>query len=221
MKKDKNKQSKVKGDDRNLVTVDENFPEADIEDKFYMFLQKYRNAIIFVIAVLAISTVGYQTVLYIIAQRDIKRQEEFQESVENNDLSAFIENHSGSKLSGAAYLILANKYYAEKKYSEAAENYKLASETIKESAGFSRARLGYAISIYQQNSVSDPIEALVNDPGILESSRAEAAYTLAVIYLGKGDLVSAEKEVQRIKTFENAGVWEKQAEKLKIKIDNG
>ncbi|MDR2844637.1 MAG: hypothetical protein LBV28_00930, partial [Puniceicoccales bacterium] len=152
MLKNDKKQDPRKGDDRNLVLVDQDFGQPDLEDRIWLFWIRNKVPILSTATLAILGTLG---VIAWFALADYKLeslQAEYQSTADTPEAKlAFARANAGVPLAGIAALDAADRYYSDKKYTEATAAYVLAKDSIaptdKVLAAFAgRAQLGIAFS---------------------------------------------------------------------------
>lgn len=114
-----------KGDDRNLVVVDEDFAQADAEDRLWLFWERHRSTIVGSVTAVIIGLVAW----FAYRAWDDSRQEAVREAyaalTDDAGRRAFAAEHAGSPLATAALLTIADDLQSKgkgtsKAYAEAA-----------------------------------------------------------------------------------------------------
>ena len=59
---------------------------------------------------------------------------------------------------------------------------------------------------------------ITNDPLLLDTYRAEAAYQLAVYFWEKSDYLALDRELRRIETLKKSGMWIRKASVMRDSI---
>ena len=215
------KQGKAQADERNLVPSSESREPFDLEEFAYAFWEKYRRHMYVGIVGLAVIVIGYQMAGYIEERREAKIQANFQQAENENAKLTFALDHAKHPLAGYAYLQIAHEEYTDKEFRQASSHYQEAMKTLQDSPLGGRARLGYGVSLIQlgeRESGLAELTKLAEDESVLQTTRAEAAYTLAIAYWEAEDFVALEKELDRIADFDQAGFWVNKSERLRTSI---
>ncbi len=184
--------------------------DGDFEDQLLQFWSVHGNRVIMAVALVVVAVMAYQFSGYIAQRRVEKIQTAYQETENTVDLIAFGSEHSGHPLGGFAYLQAAHEEYEQKQYREAAEHYEKASQILGDSPYAGRALLGYAmanLSNGQADKARQTLEAIAGDETALDSTRAEAAYNLAIHYWEKEDFEAVAKQLDFIETLAKPGYW--------------
>ncbi len=114
-----------KGDDRNLVVVDEDFAQADAEDRLWLFWERHRSTIVGSVTAVIVGLVAW----FAYRAWDDARQEAVREAyaalTDDAGRRAFAAAHAGSPLATAALLTIADDLKSKGKgtsqaYAEAA-----------------------------------------------------------------------------------------------------
>jgi len=64
----------------------------------------------------------------------------------------------------------------------------------------------------------EALEKIANDPSLLDTYRAEAAYQLAVNFWEKNDYSSLDRELRRIESLKKSGMWISKASVMRNSI---
>lgn len=110
-----------KGDDRNLVVVDEDFANADAEDRLWLLWERHRERIVGTFAAVVLGLLAW----FAYSAWDEARREGIRESFaaaggDESALRAFAAEHAGHPLATAALLQLADRLHREGKGTVAA-----------------------------------------------------------------------------------------------------
>mgnify|MGYP001177128223 CR=1 FL=1 len=193
----------------------------DFEQKIILVWGKYRYAILIVIGVIVLSLLGYQMMFYLAERKELAVEAAFQEAESDEALLKFAREHPNHQLAGFAYLQLANKKYNENEFIQAIEYYTNAVSQLEDTSIKGRAHLGVAMAHLLTGNIEQGIETLdkiTNDPLLLDTYRAEAAYQLAVYFWGKSDYLALDRELRRIETLKKSGMWIRKASVMRDSI---
>jgi tetratricopeptide (TPR) repeat protein len=133
-------------------------------------------------------------------------------------LKTFAVANRSSGLGGVAHLQLADEAYAAGNYTQAAQYYQSATDSLGDPALAARARLGQAISKIQGGQTAEgeaQLKALASAPQQLKTVRAEACYHLASLCAGAGRTDDAVKYLDQLNGIEPAGLWAQRALSLR------
>ncbi|QYY36481.1 tetratricopeptide repeat protein [Ruficoccus sp. ZRK36] len=206
-----------KGDDRNLVHIDDAFKEADIEDQVWLFWNKYKNSIYALVVIVLLGVIGVQG--YHMYQRSAVRtmQEAYIQADTPEALNEFGQKYVGKPLAGFALLQSADKQYQDGNYSTAADLYKDAAASLTDTYVQGRARLGEAMAVIQDGQTEAGkalLTSLSSDTKALSAIRAEATFDLGVLALSAKDYDAAGSYLQQASTLDPQGPWGSQADRL-------
>jgi hypothetical protein len=202
-------------DDRNLVVVDEDFANADAEDRLWLFWERNKNLIVrgtTVVVLAIIGAIGFHF------WQESKREELGLAYVACQDEAArraFAAAHPGEPLAAVALLEVADDLRKANKLEEAAKAYEAAGKAV---AGDSkavkaiatRARLYAALTRQElgQAEAEAGIVAVAEDNSAPDTLRGYAMYVLANLALTKGDSAAAAKWVNLMdKRLKPNHVW--------------
>jgi hypothetical protein len=209
------------GDDRNLVTVDENYLAPTFEDRLRLFWDKNSRAVLAGIAlvlVVILAKGGYEIVQ---AQNEKAVAADYAAAITDAQLKAFVADHSDHVLGGLAQLRLADNAYAAGNFADARAAYAQAAGILKTNTFGQRARLGAAISAIQAGAVTDgeaALKQLSADLNLTALVRAEATYTLALLAAGAGNAAEAIRLIEQTTTIDSEGPWAERATLLRTTL---
>lgn len=201
-KKTNKAQDPRKGDDRNLVIVDQDFGQPDLEDRIWLFWIRNRVAILSLVTIAVVGTLGAIGWFAFSDYRLSVLQDAFLRRADTVEAKlAFARDNSGQPLAGVSALEAADLLQKEKKYAEAAEAYALARSNFnpadKNSAAFAgRALNGFAFAKLFGGDRDGAVKALTElarSPAYTNAQRGEAFYNLALLALEKNDVAGARK----------------------------
>jgi hypothetical protein len=213
--------SPASGDDRNLVTVDENYLAPTFEDRLRLFWDKNSRAVLAGIAlvlVVILAKGGYEIVH---AQKEKAVAADYAAATTDAQLKAFVADHSDHVLGGLAQLRLADTAYAAGDFAAARAAYEKAAGILKTNTFGQRARLGAAISAVQAGAAADgeaALKQLSADLNLAVLVRAEATYNLALLAAGAGNTAEAIRLVEQATTIDSEGPWAERATLLRTTL---
>lgn len=198
------------GDDRNLVTVDENYLAPTFEDSLRLFWEKNSRAVVAAVALVLAVIVGRAGYQFYRASEAKAAAAAYAAAGTDDQLKSFAASHAGDPLAGLALLRLADKAYSAGDYAAARESYAKAVGILKNDTFGRRARLGAAVSAVQSGAEAEGALALrqiVDDVAAGKAVRSEAAYHLAALAAGKGDAAEARRLVEQCTAIDPEGQW--------------
>ena len=164
-----------KGDDRNLVVVDEDFAQADAEDRLWLFWERHRSKIVgSVVAVVAGLVAFFAYVAWETARREAVG-EAYAALADDDARRAFARGHAGNPLATAALLTIADELLAKGKGSSKAYAEAAASDPGPSRAGQAllwRARLHAGLLALDEGATADGLARLAE---VAESDAAPDA----------------------------------------------
>jgi hypothetical protein len=205
------------GDDRNLVEVDQNFAEADMEDRAWLFWRKYRGVVQGLVILVALAVIGWGAWHFYQKEALAQTQAGYQQAVTGGDLLAFGRANAGTPLGQIALVEGADALYTKGQFKEAAAAYAEASTAWTGQSLNQRIRMGQALSLVRSDDTAggqQALEAIVNDGQVTDNFRAEAGYYLAVLALKAGDSTGARSWIERVGALPEPGVWGREATDL-------
>lgn len=206
------------GDDRNLVTIDENYLAPTFEDRLAIFWEKHARTVVAVIVIVVAALVARWLFGFFAERREMAIRAEYAEASTPEQLQAFAAAHPQAPLSGAAHLRLADQAYEAGNFSAARDAYQAASALLAGQPLGARARLGAAIAPLQSGDTAagkTALEALANDTAFATTLRAEAAYHLAVLARDSGDTAEATRWTTLVLSVDPEGIWSQRAMQLR------
>ncbi|WP_309384529.1 tetratricopeptide repeat protein [Cerasicoccus frondis] len=208
----------AKGDDRNIVEIDDAFAEADLEDRAWLYWQNNKGTIIAAIVIAILGVVGVNTWKMMQANQVTSLQEEYSQAVGDAEkLQAFGAANGEAKLGGIALLKAADDKYAAGDYDSAIGLYQQSLTPLKETIIVGRARLGVGMSQIkagQADAGKNTLSAIIESSNILAAIRAEAALEVAQLELAAGNRDAAQKLLQKVSDMENVTYWKSMAQSL-------
>ena len=215
------KSTPTAGDDRNLVTIDENYLAPTFEDKLLIFWEKNGKAIIAVLVLVAVGLIARWSFQMFAASRERAIAAEYAEAKDAAALKAFAEARPTAALAGVARLRLADEAYAAGNFAAAQADYEAAATSFANQPLGDRARLGAALCKLQAGDSAGgkaALEALANDTAFTRTLRGEAAFHLAMITRDAGQVAEAKKWAQLALTVEPSGLWAQRAMQLQSSL---
>ena len=209
------------GDDRNLVTVDENYLAPTFEDRLRLFWGKNSRAILaaisFVLGVI-LAKGGYEIIH---AQKQKAVAADYAAATTDDQLKSFVADHPDHTLGGLAQLRLADTAYAAGNFADARAAYDKAAGILKSNTFGQRARLGAAISAVQAGAAADgetALKQLAADLNLSVLVRAEATYNLALLAATAGNTAEAIRLIEQTTTIDAEGPWAERATLLRTTL---
>ena len=189
-----------KGDDRNLVIVDQDFGQPDLEDRMWLFWVRNKILIVSIGMILVIGALGYIAWCAFSDYKVFSLQAEYQAVAQTPDARlSFARKNQGAPIAGIAAIEAGDQLYKDGKFAEAGEAYAFARGNFpleeKFMAAFAGlAMLGSALARIKNADRDGGIAVLMElarTPYFLATHRGEAMYKLVVLALEKNDIVSA------------------------------
>lgn len=228
IRNEKQKFKGAAGDDRNLVLVDDDFQDADFEDKVWLFWRRHGKKTVAVAALIffaALAAIIYTQGKKIHVQ---SLQNDYALLKTDDERRAFARENTADPMAGTVFYMLGNTLFREGKFADAAADYHEAASVFSNLSGTEyalprdRARLAEAASLQKSGKQDEAVALLTALAGTLETDetiRGQAMYNLAVIALAKNDLETARNwlnEMDRALAPQN--MWHAQKQNL-LRID--
>lgn len=204
------------GDDRNLVLVDQDFGQPDLEDRMWLFWLRNRVAILGIGILVVAGVLGWIAWAAMAEWQLGSLKSEAQRVGETpEERLSFARKHAGKPIAGVNALHVADQFYSEKKFTEAASAYALAKDCFPATDSFHAAPAGRALMglafCKLQNADRDGGVALLSElagsPAFLEAHRAQAYYSLAILAVETRDFASARKWLDAMDRDAPGGGW--------------
>ena len=224
MPEDRSNQQPPAGDDRNLVVVDEDFVNADAEDRLWLFWERNKGVIVKGTFGLVMGILAFLAYFFWNESRREALGEEYTACQDEAARRAFASRHPGETLAAVAMIDVADDLKKAGKLAEAAKAYDeanrlagLAGKTPAISALATRARLYSALCGLDTGvaGADKAIAAVADDVNAPETLRGFAMLTLANLAVAKGDAAEATKWLNAMDKKLRAGhVWKSDKEAL-------
>lgn len=186
------------GDDRNLVVVDEDFAQADSEDKLWLFWERNRDRVVGGTVAIVVGLVAWFAVQSWIESRASQLRSDYAAVRDDAGRTAFAAAHPGEVLSAVALLEVADNLKSAGKpaipaYDAAAAAADAAAESPAVRAIGWRAKL-YAGLLAQESAAADAparLGRVADSGGAPDAIRGQAMLALARAALAKSDTAGA------------------------------
>ena len=224
MPEDRSNKQPPAGDDRNLVVVDEDFVNADTEDRLWLFWERNKNVIVKGIFGIVVGILAFLAFFFWNESRREALGEEFTACQDEAARRAFAGRHPGEPLAAVALTDVADDLKKAGKFADAAKAYDeanrltaLAGKAPAIAALGTRARLYSALCRLEagEAGADKAIAAVADDVNSPETLRGFAMLTLANLAVAKGDTAEATKWLNAMDKKLRAGhVWKSDKEAL-------
>jgi hypothetical protein len=224
MPEDSSNKQPPAGDDRNLVVVDEDFVNADTEDRLWLFWERNKGVIVKGTFGVVVGILAFLAYFFYAESRREALGEEFTACQDEAARRAFAARHSGEPLAAVAITDVADDLKKAGKFADAAKAYDeanrltaLAGKAPAISALGARARLYAALCRLEagEAGADKAIGVVADDVNAPETLRGFAMLTLANLAVAKGDTAEATKWLNAMDKKLRAGhVWKSDKEAL-------
>ena len=224
MPEDRSSKQPPAGDDRNLVVVDEDFVNADTEDRLWLFWERNKDVIVKGTVGIVVGILAFLAYFFWNESRRVALGEEFTACQDEAARRAFAQSHQGEPLAAVAMTDVADDLKKAGKLAEAAKAYDeagrlalAAGKTPAISALGTRARLYAALCRQEagEAGATKEIAAVADDANAPETLRGFAMLTLANLAVAKGDAAEATKWLNAMdKKLRAAHVWKSDKDAL-------
>jgi tetratricopeptide (TPR) repeat protein len=205
-------------DDRNLVTVDENYVAPGLEDQLRLFWAKHSSRVVLVLVAVALVLLGNEGRKYLAARHDREVGEAFAAATTPAALNQFISAYPTEPQAGLAQLRLADAHFAAGDNTAARAAYTQAASNLANApAGpylAARARLGAGVAALLAGQTAEAeaaLTALATDKNAPAAIRAEAVFTRAIHAASAGFAAEAAKLAEQAEAIDPSGPWKSRA----------
>lgn len=224
MPDDRSSKQPPAGDDRNLVVVDEDFANADAEDRLWLFWERNKALIVQGTTAVVIGILGFLAYFFWNESRRLELGVEFTACQDEAARRAFADRHPGEALAAVALTDVADDLKKAGKFADAAKAYDkavslaaLAAKTPAVEALGARARLYAALCRLEagETDAAKAVADVADDVAAPETLRGFAMLTLANVAVAKGDAAEAAKWLNAMdKKLRANHVWKGDKEML-------
>ncbi len=212
---------KTAGDDRNLVLVDDDFQDADFEDKVWLFWKRHGKKTIFAAVALFLAIFG--AIVYVQSKNihEANLFAKFAAAKTPEQKRKFASENVSDPIAGTIFYEFAAENFAAEKFEDAAKDFEEAAKIFanfdEETFAFarSRAEIGAANSLLKAKKTDEAKEIFKKVASTLTSEttmRGQAMFNLAVLALAENDVPAAKmwlNEIDRALPATNFWVSEK------------
>lgn len=211
---------KPAGDDRKLVSVDENYIAPSFEDKLHLFWSKNGTGVMILCGLVLAGILGKGGYEYLQKQKELDIEKAYAAATTSDQIKAFAAANSEHSLAGVAYLRLADEAYTAGKSADAQAAYEKAAATIKTGPLAARAQLGRAMAKLQGGKADGAadLKQLAGDTALSKSVRAEATYHLASLAAEAANAADVQKYCDQLLQLEPNGPWTYRAMMLRATL---
>ncbi len=191
----------ARGDDRNLVLVDEDFQDADFEDRVWLYWQRHGRKTIAGAAALFVAIIAAIVWVESGKMRTASLQAEYATAETPEAKLAFARANEGHPIAGTAYFAAGREFSEAGKYAEAADAFGNAGRVFAALEDFPAMRDRAAVSEAAvraragtegaKESAFALLKKLAGTPGADPLCRGQAMYELAAAALAAGNLAEA------------------------------
>ena len=205
-------------DERNLIDAAES-ASLSFEDRMRIYWDENRAFIVGSIIVLLLVVVGYQGLVAFQNSRERAVRNEF--ALLGDDLDerkAFVERRGSTPQGGFAALAIADEYFENGDYAEAAVFYQKAIDALRDNPLAGRAHLGRAMSPLRDGDTDQGhamLEKIADNRNLPQAARAEAVFHLALIALSNGDSAQLEARAAQLDSMPFAQIWQSRLDEIR------
>ncbi|MDR1817919.1 MAG: hypothetical protein LBR07_07120 [Puniceicoccales bacterium] len=222
-KEEKSRKDPRRGDDRNLVIVDQDFGQPDLEDRMFLFWTRNKTTIL---AISGLLIAGAIAAILWFAAADFRLhllQDEYTKTAATPDARlAFARANAGKPLAGVAALEAGDDLFKQEKYADAAGAYALAVQNLpaseKAAAAFAaRAQLflGFAkLNAKDAAGATAAIEQTARAANYPVTFRCRAIYTLALLAVERGNNAEARRWLDEVDRLDPQNTWAAEKQEL-------
>lgn len=218
------KAASAAGDDRNLVLVDDDFQDADFEDRVWLFWQRHGKKTVAAATALFLAIIGAIVYVEVGEMRISGLQAEYATLQTPEQKLAFADANKKDPIAGTAYYSAAQALVEEGKFAEAAAAYENAARVLSQPeflAMSDRAKIAQAACLARINTPEataqsqDILKKLAGSPATDSLYRGQAMYELATSALSAGNIADARLWINEMDRSLDAGnVWQERKRAL-------
>lgn len=215
----KKKPTKAGGDDRNLVLVDDDFQDADFEDRVWLFWQRHGKQTVAAAIVVFLVIIGVIVCVEVGKMRLAAMQADYAAAGTAEEKLAFAKAHESEPLAGTAYFAVAGEFSEAEKFAEAAEAFGNAARVFDGLNDFSamrdRALIAQAACLARTGTPTDAsaaeslLKKLAESPKADPLYRGQAMYELAAAALDAGNTAETRLWLNEMdRALEPTNLWQ-------------
>ncbi|MBQ8445534.1 MAG: hypothetical protein IJX22_04010 [Opitutales bacterium] len=212
-------QKKTAGDDRNLVLVDEDFQDADFEDRVWLFWQRHGKRTIAVGVTLFLAIIAAIVYVQVGKMRIAALQAEYAATETPEQKLAFAKANESEPIAGTAYFAVGTEFANDGKYAEASDAFANAARVFAGKEEFNamqnRAVIASAAALARTGtpenlaSAKESLKTLAGTPAADPLYRGQAMYELAVSAVAAGNLDEARLWINEMdRSLEPTNFWQ-------------
>lgn len=196
MAEDSTKKRAIKDDDRNLVVVDEDFAQADAEDRLWLFWERNKTVIVRGTTSIVLGVLAFLAFYFWQQSKRLEVGDAYNACKDASAKRLFASTHSGDPLAVVALLEVADELRQNRKLVEAAKTYdeiiplaQVAGDSPLVKALAARARLYAALTRLDlgEKEAEATLATLAEDKTAPDTLRGYAMLILANTALHRGD----------------------------------
>lgn len=216
---------KTGGDDRNLVLVDDDFQDADFEDRVWLFWQRHGKKTIAAGVALFVAIIAAIVYVEVGKMRVAALEAEFAAAGTAEQKLAFARANESDPVAGTAFFAVGSEYAEAGKNAEAAEAFADAARVFSAFEGFEamrdRATVARAAALARTGtpealaSAKEILKNLAGTPTADPLYRGQAMYELASLALAAGTLDEARLWIDEMdRSLDAANFWQERKRTL-------
>lgn len=212
------------GDDRNLVLVDDDFQDADFEDRVWLFWQRHGKKTVAAATALFLAIIGVIVYVEVREMRVSDLQVEYATLQTPDQKLAFAKANEKDPIAGTAYYAAAQALVEEGKFAEAATAYENAARVFTQPeflAMSDRAKIAQAACLARINTQEATarsqaiLKRLAASPAADPLYRGQAMYELATFALSSGNIAEARLWINEMdRTLDSGNIWQERKREL-------
>lgn len=218
-------QKKPAGDDRNLVLVDDDFQDADFEDRVWLFWQRHGKRTIAAGVTLFLAIIAVIVYVQVGKMRIAAMEAEYAATETIEQKLAFAQTHESDPIAGTAYFAVGSELAEAGKYDEAASAFANAARVFEGKDEFNpmqgRANIAFAAALARTGtpenlaSAKEALKKLASAPATDSLYRGQAMYELAVAAVAENNLDEARLWINEMdRALEPTNFWQERKRAL-------
>lgn len=201
-------------DERNIIDLEES-SEVSIEDRIHLYWMENKGFVTGSITLIAFVIIAFNGMRIYKEASEKKLQDNYAAAQAGDELQQFAEANADKNLGGFAALLVADEFYTNEDFENAAQFYNKAAGSLTDEILVARARLGEGFAtFYGTDQIQGRvlITSVATDSSLPETIRNEAAYHLAIDSDVMGATETFESYAQQISSGTASGQWQQRIE---------
>ncbi|MDR2735617.1 MAG: hypothetical protein LBB20_02130 [Puniceicoccales bacterium] len=202
--------------------IDEVLRSADLSDRAWMFLNKYKKQIIIwtTACCVVLATLGFSVVIY---NSEIEAMQNAFTKLETDEQKlAFAKKYKSKQLGGIVFMELADRAYRAGDFETAAGMYNDARVSLGKSIPGGRAEIGYSMALLRAGKTDLAKQSLLKlsqESSMPQGAKAEALMLLARLFCSHNDRKNANAVIEQVASGNFSKNWKTRAKDLRREME--